>query len=173
MNSTARQKPALGEAQRMSIVGSAQHAIITIDQSQRIVRFNRAAERIFGYPTAHAMGEPLSRFIPERFRAFPIDAATALFRIVQEALTNVAKHAQANLATLRFSQHGERGVLRIADCRRGKDRSAAACERSFGLPGIHEPVRRLGGEVTIKRTSGRGFSIEAIFPRASLAGGAT
>ncbi|HET9384869.1 MAG TPA: PAS domain S-box protein [Gemmatimonadales bacterium] len=50
------------------IVASAMDAIITVDENQRIVLFNKAAEKIFRCPAALAMGGPLDRFIPERFR---------------------------------------------------------------------------------------------------------
>src|SRR5215510_14441870 len=48
------------------IVSSAMDAIITVDDGQRIVLFNEAAERMFGCPVAEAMGQPLDRFIPGR-----------------------------------------------------------------------------------------------------------
>src|SRR5262249_41311286 len=50
------------------IVSSAVDAIITVDDDQRIVLFNEAAERMFGCPAAEAIGQPLDRFIPHRFR---------------------------------------------------------------------------------------------------------
>jgi PAS domain S-box-containing protein len=49
------------------IISSAMDAIITVDESQRIQVFNRAAEQIFGCPVAEAIGQPLDKFIPERF----------------------------------------------------------------------------------------------------------
>jgi len=51
------------------IIRSAMDAIITVDERQNIVMFNAAAEKIFGCPVAEAIGAPLDRFIPERFRA--------------------------------------------------------------------------------------------------------
>ncbi|AXF24023.1 hypothetical protein CUJ89_27130 [Burkholderia pyrrocinia] len=57
------------EARMMGIIRSSMEAIITIDESQTIVIFNPAAERVFGVSAMEAIGAPLSRFIPERFRA--------------------------------------------------------------------------------------------------------
>jgi len=57
------------EARLAAIVDSAMDAIITVDESQKIVLFNRAAEVAFGCPRSEAIGAPLERFIPERFRA--------------------------------------------------------------------------------------------------------
>ena len=58
------------DAARLSgIIRSSMEAIITIDETQRIVIFNPMAERLFRCPATDAIGEPLSRFIPERFRA--------------------------------------------------------------------------------------------------------
>ncbi|HEX5094314.1 MAG TPA: PAS domain S-box protein, partial [Burkholderiales bacterium] len=56
------------EARLDAIVDSAMDAIITVDGAQRIVQFNRAAERMFGCPRAQALGAPLERFLPARFR---------------------------------------------------------------------------------------------------------
>jgi PAS domain S-box-containing protein len=51
------------------IVESAMDAIISIDERQRVVVFNNAAEKVFGCPARDAIGSPIDRFIPERFRA--------------------------------------------------------------------------------------------------------
>jgi PAS domain S-box-containing protein len=58
----------LSEAKLAGILTSAMDAIITVDEDQRVVLFNAAAERMFRCPAAEALGEKLDRFIPERFR---------------------------------------------------------------------------------------------------------
>ena len=50
------------------IIASAMDAIIAVDQEHRIVVFNTAAEKMFGLPSSDAIGSPINRFIPERFR---------------------------------------------------------------------------------------------------------
>jgi PAS domain S-box-containing protein len=57
------------EARLEAIVDSAMDAIITVDAAQHVVLFNRAAEQVFRCPRAEALGRPLERFLPARFRA--------------------------------------------------------------------------------------------------------
>jgi len=56
------------EARLDAVIDSAMDAIITVDSAQRVVQFNRAAERMFGCPRTQALGAPLERFLPARFR---------------------------------------------------------------------------------------------------------
>lgn len=57
-----------GEARLSGIIGSAMDAILALDGEQRVTLFNASAEKLFGCPAAAALGQPLERFIPERFR---------------------------------------------------------------------------------------------------------
>src|SRR5256714_8617700 len=65
-----RAEEALRESQErlVGIVDSAMDAIITVDEEQRVLFFNRAAEKMFRCPAAEAIGQTLERFIPKRFR---------------------------------------------------------------------------------------------------------
>ncbi len=57
------------EARLAGIIRSSMEAIISVDDAQRIVLFNPMAETLFGCPANHAIGRPLSDFMPERFRS--------------------------------------------------------------------------------------------------------
>ncbi|TDN61973.1 multi-sensor signal transduction histidine kinase [Paraburkholderia sp. BL10I2N1] len=95
---------------------------------------------------------------------FTRDGATALFRIVQEALTNVAKHADATLVMLTLRIEDDSCVLRIADNGHGAGEHDPRAEKSFGLLGIRERVHMLGGSVEIDTANGKGFAITVTFP---------
>jgi PAS domain S-box-containing protein len=65
----AEQRTEATEARLGAIVDSAMDAIITVDETQKILLFNRAAEQLFLCSRGEALGTPLERFIPERFRS--------------------------------------------------------------------------------------------------------
>jgi two-component system, NarL family, sensor histidine kinase UhpB len=95
---------------------------------------------------------------------FTPTGATTLFRIVQEALTNVARHAEATLVTLTVRVEGGVCVLQIADNGHGANHSPTSGEKSFGLLGIRERAHMLGGTVEIHTSSDKGFALTVTFP---------
>jgi PAS domain S-box-containing protein len=92
----------------------------------------------------------------------PADLETALFRIAQEALTNVVKHAHATLATLTLTFHGQRIQMAISDDGVGFDANAVRRPNkrlSLGLMTIQERVEAIGGRLLIDAAPGQGTRI--------------
>ncbi|MGE5336956.1 MAG: PAS domain S-box protein [Gemmatimonadota bacterium] len=90
--------------------------------------------------------------------------ASALFRVMQESLTNVVRHAQAQHVDVRVERTGDAAVLTVRDDGVGMDRGAPPKPRSFGLRGISERVLMLGGEVNLASKPGRGVTLVARVP---------
>jgi len=65
----AEQEQSRLAARLAGLLDSAMDAIITVDESQRIILYNRAAEKIFGWPSDRVMGQSLDHLMPERYRA--------------------------------------------------------------------------------------------------------
>ena len=84
---------------------------------------------------------------------------TALYRIVQEALTNIARHAQAKSASIMIEKHGDTVRAIVEDDGTGFDASVNHGERHLGLLGMRERAELLGGTLTIESAPERGTSI--------------
>jgi PAS domain S-box-containing protein len=93
------------------------------------------------------------------------DQATALFRILQEALTNVVRHAGAAAVDIRLAAEAGRVTLEIRDDGCGIPEDKIGDSRSIGLLGMRERARALGGEVVIRRQFTAGTTVEVVLPR--------
>ena len=92
---------------------------------------------------------------------------TALYRVVQEALTNAARHARANRVQVRLAPDGGAVRCTVRDDGRGFDLSEVAArdgERGFGLVGIRERLSALGGALTITTARGCGTELQVTIP---------
>src|SRR5262249_41167944 len=100
--------------------------------------------------------------LDERFEP---EIETAAFRIVQEALTNVARHAHVERVIVRaWAGDGTLGV-QIDDAGKGFDPDAALrAGRSNGLAGMRERATALGARLTIESKAGQGARVMAEFP---------
>ncbi|SAK91417.1 multi-sensor signal transduction histidine kinase [Caballeronia hypogeia] len=100
--------------------------------------------------------------------AFNAEAATAVFRIIEEALVNIARHAHASHAELSLRVTDENCVLRVGDNGIGASALPAAHGKSFGLIGVRERVNALGGRVFIDSMPENGFVLTVILPRETV-----
>lgn len=90
--------------------------------------------------------------------------ASALFRVMQESLTNVARHARATRVTVRLACEGSDAVLTIADNGVGMKSDSRAKVGSFGLRGIRERVLLLGGTMSVAGDEGGGTTVSVRLP---------
>jgi signal transduction histidine kinase len=85
--------------------------------------------------------------------------STVIFRIVQESLTNIMRHAQAKNVRISLSRGDDSYLLVIQDDGKGFDPCARPKIGSFGLLGIQERVLMLGGEFSIESSPGKGVKL--------------
>ena len=100
----------------------------------------------------------------ESVSSLPPATATALYRILQESLTNVARHAQARHVQVVLGVSGADVVLSIEDDGRGISEADRRKSRSFGLKGVRERVHYLGGTAEIGPAGGGGTRIAVRVP---------
>jgi signal transduction histidine kinase len=92
------------------------------------------------------------------------DRATAIFRIFQEALTNVARHAEATKIVIAMRQKTHTLLLKVRDSGKGITREKVFDPNSFGLVGMRERVHPWGGKVKIKGVPGKGTVVFVNLP---------
>jgi signal transduction histidine kinase len=105
---------------------------------------------------------------PEQEPELADDAAIMLFRLVQESLTNIVKHAQATLVRLAVRMQDGWLTLEIEDDGRGIDPERLNATGSHGLATIRHRVRSFGGELEINSPPGQGTQLRARLPLARL-----
>jgi signal transduction histidine kinase len=108
--------------------------------------------------------------VPEEEIDLAPRVAVALFRIVQEALTNTAKYARARKVTVSLSRGAAGLALVVADDGVGLPPPSERRETAHGLLGMRERVRALNGELVIKSRPGAGTTIEVFVPLPSVEG---
>jgi signal transduction histidine kinase len=98
--------------------------------------------------------------------AVDLERSTAIFRIFQEALTNIARHAQATRVAIHLEEKDGTLTLIVQDNGQGISVQSIACPDSLGLLGIRERVRLLGGEVDINGHPNAGTIVRVTIPLA-------
>jgi len=95
---------------------------------------------------------------------FGADASAALFRVVQEALTNVVRHAAASCVKIDLTSDGHDLRLSLTDDGKGTTAEQLNDMTSLGIVGMKERVSRVGGEFKIRSQLGQGTRIEISLP---------
>ena len=94
----------------------------------------------------------------------PPDVATTVFRIFQEALTNVARHAEATEVQVDLRQEEDQILLRVSDNGKGIRPADLEDSKSLGLLGMTERAEALGGQVTFQNQAPRGTIVTLRVP---------
>lgn len=107
--------------------------------------------------------------IPQRMERLDRNCELALFRVLQESLTNVHRHSGASAASVRMQRDGDSLHLEIHDNGKGipeerlRNLSTSRISTGVGIAGMHERVRELGGDLEI-RSSGIGTTVRVSLP---------
>jgi PAS domain S-box-containing protein len=109
-------------------------------------------------------GIQMSLQLPPDLSALPRDTQLAIFRIVQESLTNVHRHSESRSARVDLTTTADELTLEIADQGRGMSQEVLHISNTgVGLSSIRERIRQLGGRCEIE-SSGQGTTIRAVLP---------
>jgi signal transduction histidine kinase len=117
------------------------------------------AVRELAKSTATRAGLELDLRVPASLDGLDRETEHALYRIAAEALANVARHAEARRLTVRLEESGGCINLLVADDGRGFDPATAADDKRFGLYGMQERARSIGGELGIESAPGKGATV--------------
>lgn len=109
-------------------------------------------------------GMKCSLDIPSEDIAVDQERATAIFRIFQETLTNVARHAEANEVRARLAAEDGKLTLEVSDDGRGIPSEKLRKGRSLGILGMRERATLLGGDLTILSPPGKGTQVRVQIP---------
>jgi signal transduction histidine kinase len=118
--------------------------------------------------TCRRAGLKCTETIPEMEPKFNPDAAIGVFRIAQEALTNILKHAEAQSANLFIGIEGNAFTLRVSDDGKGIPASRLQTNTSHGLASMRHRIAALGGTWDVRSPSTGGTIVTAVIPLARM-----
>jgi len=121
---------------------------------------NPALERA-GHQSSESTGGRIEITADDLPNELPEEHKVCIFRIMQEALNNVCRHARASAVEIRVLAHGDQISVIIRDDGRG---FRTPRRTGLGLIGMQERVQSLGGRLTVNSEPGKGATIEASLP---------
>ena len=102
--------------------------------------------------------------LPEESLILDSERSTAIFRIFQESLTNVARHARATRVEARLEREVNQIIFQVRDNGAGFDMEEAKSRKSLGLVGMHERAFLLNGELNVESVPGTGTTLTLRIP---------
>ncbi len=141
----------------------------SLDETRRALQDLRAsplenlgllqAIRDLGETTAKRAGSAVHMDLPEQVTQIPEPAEQLIYRVVQEALENVVRHAQASSVQVSLSCVADQLSLLIADDGQGFEPDGVDSSRHFGIQGMRERVRAFGGMLELQSWPGIGTEV--------------
>jgi signal transduction histidine kinase len=155
----------LSESMRRLIAGLRPSVLDKIGLPEALARLAEERAELSGIAIEASSSLPAGLVLPESLRS-------AAYRVAQEALSNAIKHSGSERVWLRLGAEEEKLVLEVEDSGAGFDPSpkgigkSSIGPRSFGIIGMRERCRALGGGFSISSAPGRGTLVRAVFPLA-------
>jgi signal transduction histidine kinase len=118
---------------------------------------------------SHRVSMPYALVVDDAVSALETGVQSALYRAVQECLTNISRHAQATQVNIQIHMNGSSVNLQVHDNGIGINAEARGKRGSFGLIGMRERIYILGGTVAIDSLPGQGTHISIDLPLTSSA----
>jgi signal transduction histidine kinase len=157
---------------RSTLEGSLQTAHSGLGETRRALQALRAsplddlglslAVRTMVEDTAARADLDLNLSIADELPSLSPDVEQCIYRVAQEAVTNVAKHAQAKTLTVNLESTGEKVTLTVQDDGIGFDAEKKGKANDYGLEGIQERAQLVGGELTVASKPGEGTTVKLV-----------
>jgi two-component system sensor histidine kinase UhpB len=97
--------------------------------------------------------------VPKQMDNLPPEVEQCYYRVAQEALENVVRHADAQRVSVSLRQAGGRLTLQVSDDGLGFEDQEVASEERFGLRGMRERAELIGGVLTVESHAGQGATV--------------
>ena len=167
-------QPEQGEAQTM-LDNSLKITRSGLDETRRVLRALRAGPledlglimALSNLVEAASMrcSIPISLDCPDQMPVLPMDVEQSIYRIVQEGLENIVRHANATRAVVTMDMISERLVLTIQDNGSGFDAGLAVSNGTFGLRGLQDRAIAVGGSLVVETQPGSGTIVRFVWER--------
>ena len=140
-------------------LGEARRAIHALHASSLEELGLRAALQQLGDTTSERSGIAVEVTVGDKVQDLPPELENAIYRVADEALTNVARHSDAESAGVALVRRGGRIRLEVRDDGTGFDRSAEVPDGHVGIRGMRERAEMVAGSLAIASQSGEGTTV--------------